>query len=115
MIDRATVSSLHSRLTGSALGPRDAGWDAARQAWNLHVDQQPALVVVPRTVADVQATVAFAREHGLRVAPQGTGHNASALGALDRTVLVKLHEMKASTSTSTPGRSARRPASSGSR
>ena len=50
---------------------------------------------MPRTVADVQATVAFAREHGLRVAPQGTGHNASALGALDRTVLVKLHEMKA--------------------
>ena len=100
------IRALDARLTGSALGPDDAGWDAARAAWNLQVDQRPAAVVVPRTVADVQAAVRFAGEHGLRVAPQGTGHNAAALGSLDGSVLVKLHEMKA-VAIDVPGRSFR--------
>src|SRR4029079_6092650 len=31
----------------------------------------------------------FARSHGLRVAPQGTGHGATALGTLERTILLR--------------------------
>ena len=36
----------------------------------------------------------FAREHGLRVAAQGTGHNARPLGSLEDTVLVKTARMR---------------------
>ena len=90
----ADVRALDARLDGSAVGPGDERWDTARLAWNLAVDQRPAMVVVARSVADVQAVVGYARERGLRVAPQGTGHNAAALGTLDRTILLKMHEMR---------------------
>src|SRR6185295_1659799 len=74
--------------------PHDPGWDEARQAWNLAVDQQPAAVALPETVDDVVAAVDFAREHGLRVAPQGTGHNAHPLGDLADTLLLKTERMR---------------------
>ena len=59
--------------------PGDPGWDDARQAWNLAVDQRPAAVALPETVDDVVAAVDYARTLGLRVAVQGTGHGAAAL------------------------------------
>ena len=42
----------------------------------------------------MQALVDFARTRGLRVAMQGTGHNASPMGPLDDTMLVKTSEMR---------------------
>ena len=63
--------------------------DVARQAWNLHADQRPACICVARSVADVQAAVAYAREAGLTVAAQGTGHLGQALPSLERTLLLK--------------------------
>ena len=90
----AGVEELRSRLGGAVLVPGDPGWDAARAAWNLAIDQQPAMVVEPQSPADVQAVVDHARAAGLRVAMQGTGHNAAPLGPLDATVLVKTHRMR---------------------
>jgi FAD/FMN-containing dehydrogenase len=60
------------------LFPGDPGWDDARRAWNLAVDQRPAAVALPETVEDVVAVVEHARLVGLDVAVQGTGHGASA-------------------------------------
>src|SRR5208337_1647514 len=74
--------------------PGDSGWDDARQAWNLAVDQRPAAVARPASAADVVDIVRFAREHGLRVAAQGTGHNAAPLGLLNDTILVKTSSMR---------------------
>jgi UDP-N-acetylenolpyruvoylglucosamine reductase len=56
--------------------PGDPGWDDARRAWNLAIDQRPAAVARAETVADVVAAVDHARAVGLRVAVQGTGHGA---------------------------------------
>ena len=83
------LDSLRELLDGEIVVPGDAGWDDARQAWNLAVDQRPAAVALPESAADVVAVVTFARESGLRVAPQGTGHGAAALGALEDTILRK--------------------------
>ena len=69
----AGLGSLAPKLSGAALEPGDDGWDAARQAWNLAVDQRPVGVVLAHGADDVRATVDFARERGLRVAPQATG------------------------------------------
>ena len=73
------------------LFPGDAGWDEARRAWNLAVDQRPAAVALPLTVDDVVAVVEHARLVGLKVAVQGTGHGAGA--ALDGTLLVNTSRM----------------------
>ena len=74
--------------------PHDRDWDEARLAWNLAVDQQPAAVALPESARDVGAIVRWARERGLRVAPQGTGHNAHPLGSLAHTVLLKTERMR---------------------
>lgn len=66
----------------------DADWDTARRTFNLLVDQRPEAIAIPRSAKDVAAAVAYAREHGLRVAPQATGHNAGPLGSLEGTLLL---------------------------
>jgi FAD/FMN-containing dehydrogenase len=85
---------LRAVLDGEVVGPGDADWDEARLAWNLAVDQRPAAVAVPESAEDVAAVVEFARAEGLRVAPQGTGHNAGTLGDLSDTILLKTHRMR---------------------
>jgi hypothetical protein len=89
------LEPLRSLLDGDVVAPGDDDWDEARQAWNLAIDQRPAAVAIPESAEDVAAVVAFARAEGLRVAPQGTGHNASALGGdLYDTILLKTHRMR---------------------
>src|SRR5262245_41332478 len=66
----------------------DPGWDDARRAFNLLVDQRPAAIVPARDERDVVAAVRHARAHALRVAPQGTGHGAAALGDLSDAVIL---------------------------
>ena len=73
------LAPLRERHRGVVLGPGDLAWDGARQAWQLAVDQHPAVIAVPESESDVAAAVDFAREAGLRVAPQATGHNPGAL------------------------------------
>ncbi|MGZ4270987.1 MAG: FAD-binding oxidoreductase [Solirubrobacteraceae bacterium] len=88
------VVALRERIAGDVVVPGDGGWDAARAAWNLAVDQRPAAVVLPESAGDVVAAVEAARDGGLRVAAQGTGHNAGPLGDLSDTVLVKTERMR---------------------
>ncbi len=85
----ADLEDLRDRCVGMVHTPADPSWDAARQAWNLAVDQHPVAVAVPADAADVARVVAFAREAGLRVAPQATGHNAGPLGSLELTILLR--------------------------
>jgi hypothetical protein len=91
--DVPDIRPLADAVSGAALGPGDDGWDAARQAWNLAADQRPAAVVQAAGEDDVVATVGFAREHGLRVAAQSTGHAASGIASLDGTILLRTVRM----------------------
>ena len=88
------MPAFSAALATPLLFPASPGWDEARKAWDLAVDQHPAAIALPESVADVAAAVGFARRHGLRVATQGTGHNAAPLGPLGDTVLVKTHRMR---------------------
>jgi hypothetical protein len=74
--------------------PLHGNYDQARQAWNLAADQRPAGVAVATTVEQVREVIAFAQEQGVTIAPQGTGHLATALPSLERSVLLKtaLHD-----------------------
>ena len=46
------------------------------------------------SVRDVVAVLDAARALGLRVAPQGTGHNAGPLGPLDDTILLRTSALR---------------------
>jgi FAD/FMN-containing dehydrogenase len=83
------LRELGTRIEGDLVRPDDSGWEAARQAWNLAVDQHPAAVALVAGAEDVAAVIAFAREHEMQVAAQGTGHGADPLGSLERVLLVK--------------------------
>ncbi len=91
------VVDLRAALAGEVVLAGEAAYDTARTAWNLAADQRPALVAAPASVDDVAAIVRFACAHGLRVAPQGTGHNACALGPLDDAVLLRTYKLDAVT------------------
>ncbi len=80
---------LRAELSGELLLPDEPGWDAARSAWQLLVDQRPIAVVIAADVDDIVATVKAARRLGLHVAPQSTGHGAGALGPLTDTILLR--------------------------
>ena len=80
-------------LDGRLLTPEHSGFDNARRAWNLSVDQRPAAIATTTSAEDVITAVDLAKDLGLRVAAQGTGHGAAALGALEDTMLVKTGRM----------------------
>ena len=82
------VTSLSNVMAGDAVTPGHRDWDAARQAFNTLLEQRPEAVVLPANERDVVAAVEFARERGLRIAPQATAHNAGPLGSQDGTLLV---------------------------
>ncbi len=88
------MRGLRDRVAGRIVSREDPGWDRARVAWNLAADQRPQLVAYPETINDVIEVVAFARERRLRVAPQGTGHGAAPLGAIEDAVLMNMSRLR---------------------
>lgn len=90
MSDTSThAQALTAELTGRVVAPGDDGWDLARQAFNLMLDQRPEAVALPADAADVARAVRFAAANGLRVAAQRTGHGATPMGDLGGTILLK--------------------------
>jgi FAD/FMN-containing dehydrogenase len=81
-------------IRGRVATPSDSDWEEARQAWNLAADQQPAAVALVESADDVSKVINFARENGLKVAGQGTGHGAVALQPLDEVILIKTERMR---------------------
>ena len=90
MLDTETLPA----LTGDLVTPDQPEWDLARRAWNLAVDQRPAMVALPADAGDVLAVVDYAIRNDLKIAPQGTGHNASAIASLEDTILVSTQRMR---------------------
>ena len=82
--------SIRGRIATSS----DSDWDEARQAWNLAADQRPEAVALVESADDVCKVMHFARENGLKLTGQGTGHGAMSLGALDGVILIKTERMR---------------------
>ena len=62
------------RFRGSVFRPGDTGYDDARRIFNLRRMSTPALIARCADVADVQASMRYAAEHGTPVAVRGGGH-----------------------------------------
>jgi hypothetical protein len=59
-----TLDDLKEQLPDLVVRPGDAGWDAARAAWNPVVDQHPAAVAWPASSKHVVQLVDAARAPG---------------------------------------------------
>jgi hypothetical protein len=86
---------LRTVLDGELVLPVEPGWDMARAAWHLTVDQRPEFVALPETVDDIVAITRYAASNGLRIAAQRTGHGAPAMEDLTDTILLKTSRMNA--------------------
>ncbi|GAA0948486.1 FAD-binding oxidoreductase [Actinocorallia libanotica] len=87
------MKALRSVVRGRVWLPGDAGFDEARRAWNLAVEQPVAAVVEAADADDVAALVRHARTAGLRIATQPNGHGGT--GRTDGTVLLRTTRLDA--------------------
>jgi FAD/FMN-containing dehydrogenase len=94
MLSPISTHALTDRFTGRIVLPTDAEWATSRHAFNTALDLQPTIVAFPRSARDVSVIVDFAREEGLRIAPQATGHNPAPYGHLAGHVLVDVSELQ---------------------
>lgn len=94
VLDADIVAAFADGLRGDLILPGDAGYDDARRVWNAMIDRQPAMIARCAGVADVIASVDFARDHGLPVAVRGGGHNVAGNGCCDDGLVIDLSRMK---------------------
>jgi hypothetical protein len=93
-ITPSSLETLKAMVAGDVFVPGDGGYDEARQAWDLVVDQRPAVVVYAESAVDVVRAVRFARPLGMRIAPQSTGHGTGPLERLEGAMLLKTARMR---------------------
>jgi hypothetical protein len=95
-LDAAAVDALRSDFVGELIQPGDARYDDARRIWNGHIDRRPALIARCSGVADVIASVRFAREHDVLTAVRGGGHAVAGHALCDDGLVIDLSSMTGS-------------------
>jgi UDP-N-acetylenolpyruvoylglucosamine reductase len=88
------VSTLAAQVRGKLIRPGDEGYEEARKTYNASIDRRPAAIVRSVDVADVIATVSFARENGLELAIRSGAHNVAGFGTTDGGIVLDLSPMK---------------------
>jgi FAD/FMN-containing dehydrogenase len=88
------LDSLRTRLKGPLLLSGEVGYEESRTVWNGMIDRKPALVVRCLGVADVIASVRFAREHNLLLCIKGGGHNIAGLATADGALMLDMSLMR---------------------
>jgi len=71
----ASARELRGMMRGRVVLRGDDDYARTRQIWNGAVEDQPALLAVCETSADVQAAVRAARRHSLPLSVRGGGHD----------------------------------------
>ena len=94
VLGSAAVTQFRSGFRGALIEPGDASYEESRKVYNAMIDRRPRVIARCADVADVIAAVHFGREHGLRVAIRGGGHNGGGLGVCDEGLVIDLSPMK---------------------
>ena len=84
------LGALRASMSGPVFGPDDEGYDEARKVWNADIDRRPGAIARCRSVADVTAALAFAREAGLEISVRGGAHNAAGTAICDDGLMIDL-------------------------
>ena len=93
-LDAPEIGELRADFRGSLLLPGDPGYEERRRVWNGVIDRHPGVIARCAGVVDVIRTVNFSREHGLRLAVRGGGHNIAGSAVCDGGVVVDLSGMR---------------------
>src|SRR5215207_2513987 len=88
------IAGLQDGFRGELLRPGDPGYEDARKVWNGSINRLPALIARCAGVADVIASVKFAKDTGLLVAVRGGGHSYPGHSVCDGGLVIDLSLMK---------------------
>ncbi len=88
------IESFASQLRGKIVMPTDTAYDETRKIYNGMINKHPGMFAMCLDVADVIASVNFARENDLLVAVRGGGHNGGGLGICDDGLVIDLSGIK---------------------
>jgi FAD/FMN-containing dehydrogenase len=77
-MDQDKISQLKQNFTGQIILPGDPDYDLA--STTMVVKGSPAIVLRPRTPADVAAAIMYARENSLIISIKSGGHSVNAYG-----------------------------------
>ncbi len=88
------IARFEASFRGSLVRPNDPSYDSVRALYNGMIDMLPALIARCADVADVIATVNFARDNGVPLAIRGGGHHGAGLSSVDDGVMLDLSLMK---------------------
>jgi FAD/FMN-containing dehydrogenase len=93
-MENTRMEALKQNLRGDLIRTGEPGYTEACQLYNGMIDKRPLMIVRCTDVADVIATVHFARDRGHLLAIRGGGHNGPGLGSCDGGVVIDLSMMK---------------------
>lgn len=93
LLKGADVSDLAASLRGPLLLPTSAGYDEAREVWNVAFNRHPALIARCSGPADVMAAVKFAAAHDLLLSVRGGGHSLSGQSVCEKGLMIDLSQM----------------------
>lgn len=93
-VEAGLIEAFKTDFHGQVVLPADAGYDRARQIWNVSIDKHPGLIARCSGVADVVGAVKFGRANDLLVAVRGGGHNVGGRATCDDGMVIDLSLMK---------------------
>ncbi|WP_300436631.1 FAD-binding oxidoreductase [Christiangramia sp.] len=93
-IDSSKIEKFTTQLRGKIVLASDKNYDETRKVFNAMIDKRPKLFVLCVDVADVIASVKFAKENDLEVAIRGGGHNGGGLGLCEDGMVIDLSGIK---------------------
>lgn len=92
-ISKDIIETFKSQMRGAVVLPADPGYDTARTIWNATIDRRPAVIARCAGVADVIASIGFARDTGLQISVRGGGHNIAGNAVCDDGIMIDLSGM----------------------
>ena len=93
-LNKNKIDKFKNSLLGRVVLPDDNDYDEVRQIWNGMHDKRPALIARCSGVADVIASVNFARENNILISVRGGGHNVAGSASNDDGLMIDLSPMK---------------------
>src|SRR5215212_9181468 len=94
VLDDATVQDFAASMRGEVLRPTDDGYDEARTIHNGMIDRRPTLIARCAGVADVMASVRFARDQQLLISVRCGGHSIPGFSVSDGGLMIDLSRMR---------------------
>jgi FAD/FMN-containing dehydrogenase len=88
------LDELRRSFDGEVITPADVSYDEARRLWNALNDRRPAVIVRPRSAAEVATAIRFGRNQGLELAVRSGGHSMPGVTGRDGGLVVDLSSMR---------------------